>query len=180
MMMKKLLVLLTVLAFAGTANATFTLVAPGELMNGETAAIGVDVVGEQAALAQGLVITGSGIVSVDSSGVGIASLGIGEFVADLAGDPDLEAYLGSLGISDIVSAMYYEAIDLSVPPMSIPDGALISGASVTAIADAGTATAYLVDMSAGSIMAQQDINVVPEPMTIALLGLGGLFLRRRK
>jgi hypothetical protein len=181
MMMKKLLVLLTVLAFAGTANATFTLVAPGEALNpGDSAAVGVDVVGEIAVVAQALVVTGSQALSVDSSGATVADLGIGsEFVVDVADDPDMQAFLADLGISDIVSAMYYEVVDISATPMAIPDGALISGATVTGVAE-GVGAAHLVDLAAGSIMASQDIVVVPEPMTIALLGLGGLFLRRRK
>lgn len=177
--MKKLLVLLTVLAFASTASATFTTVAPDTLNIGESAALAVDVAGEKALVAQALVVTGSGLVSVDSSGVGIVSLGVGEFVADLAGDPDMEAYLGSLGLSGIVSAMYYEAIHVSSDPMAIPDGALISGATITGVAE-GIAAVHLVDMSAGTVLASQDVTVIPEPMTIALLGLGGLFLRRRK
>jgi len=178
--MKKLLVLLTVLAFASTASATFTIVAPAELPQvGASGALGIDVVGEKAAVAQALVVTNSSVLSVDSSGVGIASLGVGEFVADLAGDADLEAFLADIGITDVVSALYYEAIHLAVPPMDIPDGALISGATVTGVGE-GVGTAYLVDMSAGTVMSSQDITVVPEPMTIALLGLGGLFLRRRK
>lgn len=32
----------------------------------------------------------------------------------------------------------------------------------------------------GDAIATLDVNVIPEPMTLALLGLGGLFLRRRK
>jgi hypothetical protein len=179
MMMKKLLVLLTVLAFASTASATFTIVAPAQLDLNASGDLGINVVGEKAAVAQALVITNSAVLSVDSSGVGIVSLGVGEFVADLAGDPDVEAFLADLGINDVVSAMYLEAIHVSSNPMDIPDGALISGATVTGIA-VGTGNAYLVDMSAGELLSQQDINVIPEPMTIALLGLGGLFLRRRK
>jgi hypothetical protein len=181
MMMKKLLVLLTVLAFAGTASATLTIVAPAELGQvGASAAIGVDVVeAEPATIAQALVITNSAVLSVDSAGVGIAALGIDEFVADLASDPDMVAFLGDIGLTDVVAALYYEAVHLSIPPMDLPVGALISGATVTGVAE-GIGGAALVDMSAGAIVASQDIVVVPEPMTIALLGLGGLFLRRRK
>ena len=40
-------------------------------------------------------------------------------------------------------------------------------------------TIYLLDMSLG-ILDTITIHQIPEPITIALLGLGGLFLRRRK
>jgi len=33
---------------------------------------------------------------------------------------------------------------------------------------------------AGAVMDSQIIHQIPEPITLALLGLGGLFLRRRK
>jgi len=39
---------------------------------------------------------------------------------------------------------------------------------------------YSPDYMTGSIVDQVTIHQVPEPMTIALLGLGGLLLRRRK
>jgi hypothetical protein len=41
-------------------------------------------------------------------------------------------------------------------------------------------TVYMFDGSTGAILDTLIINQVPEPTTIALLGLGGLLLRRRK
>jgi len=49
------------------------------------------------------------------------------------------------------------------------------GASIyTYIAGPGSTPLYVTDMT------EAVIHVIPEPMTILLLGLGGLFLRRRK
>ena len=39
---------------------------------------------------------------------------------------------------------------------------------------------YDINYSIGDVAGQAVLHVVPEPMTIALLGLGGLFLRRRR
>ena len=44
----------------------------------------------------------------------------------------------------------------------------------------GGAPVYLKFNAANATMTPLSVTVVPEPMTIALLGLGGLFIRRRK
>ena len=71
-----------------------------------------------------------------------------------------------------------EALDFE-PPSSIAAGAQYT-VTITGLAE-GT---YLIDSDSyeleGGINDVLTINVVPEPMTIALLGLGGLFLLRRR
>lgn len=44
----------------------------------------------------------------------------------------------------------------------------------------GTGTVGLLNSSYSAFLESDTITIIPEPMTVALLGLGGLFLRRRK
>jgi hypothetical protein len=50
---------------------------------------------------------------------------------------------------------------------------------VGAVGDTATISLF-VDPEYTTPVASVDVTVVPEPMTIILLGLGGLFLRRRR
>jgi len=177
--MKKLLVLLTVLVFASTASATLTAVAPAEINVGDTAGIGIDVAGEQALLSGALVVAGD--VSVDASGAAMVDVpGISDapFIVDLSADPDMMAFLDSVGLGG-ATALYYEVIHLGVPAIDVPNGALVSGVTITGL-QVGSASVNVVDFGTGEIVSTANVTVIPEPMTIALLGLGGLFLRRRK
>lgn len=59
----------------------------------------------------------------------------------------------------------------------IPD---VEESTVLVISGSGVAVADCWWVDSVSSIGALEIHVVPEPMTIALLGIGGLFLRRRK
>jgi hypothetical protein len=182
MMMKKLLVLLTVLAMAGTASATMTIVAPVDAMEGSTFGVGLDVVGEVAAITDVIAIAGN-VASIDVGGRVLANDVVATpYWEDLSADPDFQAFMNDLGIADTVGIYYYEFVITEVPIPGLTDGSLISGINVTAGAFGnGDIVVALADGANGLLRSSQVVPVVvPEPMTIALLGLGGLFLRRRK
>jgi hypothetical protein len=183
-MMKKLLTMLAVLAMASAANATWDFAiptaVPGDLANGETAAVTLSATGEEATIPGMVVVTVDGAVVVDTAGLGIVDVTGADFAADITGDPDATAYLAAFGLTDPVSIVYFEIIDVAVPPAAIPDGAVVTGINLTGASDTGTATVSLFHSGIEQVVASANLNLVPEPITIALLGLGGLFLRRRK
>jgi hypothetical protein len=181
MMMKKLLVLLTVLAMASAASASMSIVAPSQVMNSEQFAIGVDVVGESALITDVLVVAGNASL-VDASGVGLAAIkpGVDPYFDDFSSDPNFLQFASDLGITNVKALYYYEFVDVAVPPAVLADGALVSNILVTAGAGSDDVVIGLLDAANGVIRSTANVQVVPEPMTIALLGLGGLFLRRRK
>jgi hypothetical protein len=180
MMMKKLLVLLTVLAMAGTASAGYTIVAPQEVMYGETFSIGIEVAGDEDALVTDVLGVG-GHTSADASGVVLADDVIGApYFEDVSGDPDFGGFLEALGFPGMSSIYYYEFVEVVVPPLTLTNGALVSNIMVTAGNADGVIDIALADAASESLRTSAAVQVVPEPMTIALLGLGGLFLRRRK
>jgi len=76
------------------------------------------------------------------------------------------------GISSALLTLYYTVSDSAL------DGDMIS---ITGSANGMTGQNYNVTISnVATPLAGLELNVIPEPMTIALLGLGGLFLRRKK
>ena len=56
----------------------------------------------------------------------------------------------------------------------------VGAGTVITISGAGSLSFMFDDFSQTTGMGSTSMTVVPEPMTIALLGLGGLFIRRRK
>ena len=67
---------------------------------------------------------------------------------------------------------------VAVGPVTVPAGLYIDGITASA---GDTVKLYSVDGFTWELGPVLDtVTLVPEPMTLALLGLGGLFLRRRK
>ena len=87
----------------------------------------------------------------------------------------VDAGVGYLGQGEV-----WAMADMS-SPYTYSDGTWLTGtASGTALVDgAGVAYMWLYESPDGSTINLLDTVYVPEPMTLVLLGLGGLFLRRR-
>ena len=83
---------------------------------------------------------------------------------------------GRAGITDIAFAMLNDGAGV---PAAI-DGLLVSDIIFTCEGQPDEVVLSLLDYLDYSVYDSVTITQVPEPMTMVLLGLGGLFLRRRK
>jgi hypothetical protein len=166
-MMRKLLILFLVLGLASTANALLIKV---DGMEGESFEVDV-----QATIS---------VVSEDTSGW------LGYIIVEEGGAGSLENVVVLDAAGNIASAEpYTEAgwgagFELSAaaipeidPPIAI--GEQFSLDYIGAIGDTATISLF-VDPEYTTPVASVNVTVVPEPMTVILLGLGGLFLRRRR
>jgi hypothetical protein len=166
-MMRKILVLFLVLGLASTANALFITV---DGQTGESFEVDVQatiiVVSEDASSWLGYIIVEEGgagslenAVILDDAG-NVASAG-----------PYTEAGWGT-GFELTASAL--PGID---PPLAV--GNQFSFDYIGAVGDIATISLF-VDPEYVTPFASVNVTVVPAPMTVILLGLGGLFLRRRR
>ena len=166
--MRKLLILFLVLGLASTANALLIKV---DDLEGESFEVDVQatitVVSEDTSNWLGYIIIEEGgagslenVAILDAAG-NIASAG-----------PYTEAGWGA-GFELSAAATG----DPPVPPVGV--GTQFSLDYVGAVGDTATISLF-VDPEYTTPVASVNVTVVPEPMTLILLGLGGLFLRRRR
>ena len=177
--MKKMLILTLILGMTSVASAGIVVVGT----DGDTAgAVQTDpigsVVGQQALF---MAVAGPGSITNETM-VYPGNLAV---LTDYTGlDGDLTAAVDGLisayaaanpGFNDGGSTeiWFAEYFDGTAPPGTPPP---VTGV-LTTFDVSGTVEVYLMDPELSGVMSAA---VIPEPITLSLLGLGGLFLRRRK
>jgi len=189
--MKKFLALILILGLSSAASANFVLSVDGvvepadssiSLAPGNEAVIDVHALlaggaGDYPALA--VFATGPGTVAVGDTPTLWGDGGMADIV-----DPDLSndwiPGLADLGYPGATSAVLFELIDSAEPFDTYPAGLVADGIifHCTGEGDAliGLINASTFDVYDTVIIHQQ----IPEPMTLSLLGLGGLGILRRR
>ncbi len=175
--MKKLLILMLVLGIASLANATLSLkiddtVVPGSISIeiGET----IQVYSSDASTWLGYIVITEGSQAGSLTNGRLAETTAGE--AGYAGDnSDIQAVTEpGFGVGYLMAAGYTSDPPVAGVQMLIDFTALTADIGKTGVINLWIDPEY--------VTAEQSVNytIIPEPMTVLLLGFGGLFLRRRK
>lgn len=182
--MKKFLVLVLVLALASTASAiSVSLVSGGKstLVIGQDVQLGgtiqVDLVSDTALGA---------LNSIDFLNTGEVVNAVGAWSAAMQGLPNngtLVPPTGGLN-ADIMRASAGNSLGGSAPSGTVLYSfvATVAGTGLLcpSMGSADVLYTYAGSYAWGTAVLQNCLHIVPEPVTIALLGLGGLLLRRRR
>jgi hypothetical protein len=166
-MMRKLLVLFLVLGLTSAANALLITVdeQEGDAFEVDITST-ITVVSDDAS-------SWLGYIFVDEGGAGSLENAV---VLDAAGDIGAAtAYTGAgFGTGFELTASMSPT---GIPPLAA--GSQFSFDYVGSVGDTATISLF-VDPEFTTPVASVNVTVVPEPMTVVLLGLGALFLRRRR
>ena len=168
--MKKVVTLVLVLSMVSMAGAALTFTGPTTVAQGGTVNL---------ALAAGVGDLVSGFIWVDYS----------SYTGQLSNAVMTDLVTNKGGLSDLHLSTNYlpDGIQVTVSEgpgeTAIPVGGDIVTFTLSDLEGSIIGDTYLVellDASFGSTGLSTTITVVPEPATMALLGLGGLLLRRKK
>jgi hypothetical protein len=197
--MKKLLIFMLVLGLASAANATLSWSlefnsgpGPFEVLPGDAIVATLTLSGSYDSTAVSIGYIGDGAIGGTMTDSDLNALynvarypGMTRDEAIIAGFPDAASYCDG-------DAIYISGATTSgfpVTPVSMVltldytvDSGAAAGSTVTISANpgfGGSKDVVLINLVEVAVP-DLGLNVVPEPMTIALLGLGGLFLRRRR
>lgn len=181
--MKNIVTVFAVLAMASVANAGLSLSVDGVISPpessitldwslGQTAVI--DIHADQTTLGF-ILLQGPGELDVSNP------TNMWEQSSIAPTDPaifdELKPILPDLGFPGVVAMFDYQVVDAS-EPYTTPDGLVIDGLIFKCLGD-GDVVVTLADSDL-AVLDAVTIHQIPEPLTLGLLGLGGLFLRRRR
>jgi len=184
-MMKKLLIFMLVLGMTSMAGATLSLVGPSpDPFPG-------DIITVQFTADTGDLINSAYLALISDGGYGgTATPGAWNILMTVANDPGVNGSAYGFGIGEIVAADGAAALGVGVDGLlydftyAIPTDALVGSIITFSIGDieeygliSGAYNNVGVEVALPGALG---VHVIPEPMTVLLLGLGGLFLRRRK
>ena len=169
--MKKVLVLALVLGIASLATAGLDLAggaaSPFQLTGDDTVYVSYTrflVVTDSSITGNTLLYTGDGAGIVDFSSTSAY----------------IDAMQGKIDLIDDTETVNH-VFQLLIKDTDPGNGSVIASGNLADFAFSGGGNAYLTDDSAGTLTGESIvIALVPEPATMALLGLGALLLRRKK
>jgi len=180
--MKNLLIVFTVLAMASVANAGLLLSVNG-VVNPDDSTVEmamsdhavIDIHGTNhapGAFYLGIRAGDMGALNIDQASIVYAGNATSIISED---DPDIAGFLGIDNPYVLVTLT-----DVTGDPLQI-DGLAVDGIDFHCTGDTpeNDVLISLFDGD-GNLLDSQIIHQVPEPITLALMGIGGLFLRRRK
>ena len=179
--MRKLLILVMVLGMASWAMATPTItVSNSTPENGDVIQVYISGTASEATGDGGTPAGGySGFVALDYANLGFT--GASPYLT-LGAGPAVTSYAGGMAYNSTSGGMQYFLAASNVPwaEGTDVDTGLWFTYDVTVTGVEGDSEVIDLLNNTATSVGSVTIDIIPEPMTMALLGLGGLFLRRRK